>query len=68
MGQPEESVTLSAPLHPELDQIDMSESDLPEILYHCTDTAGFLGILQSRTVWLTHSTGMNDHGENSHVF
>lgn len=38
------------------------------LLYHYTDSAGFLGMLSSRKVWATDARFMNDHGEGAQAF
>ena len=36
---------------------------LPEILFHYTDSKGFLGILESNTLWATSARYLNDSSE-----
>lgn len=36
---------------------------MKEVLYHYTNAAGFLGILESRTIWATHTSFLNDMDE-----
>jgi hypothetical protein len=38
----------------------------PPVLYHFTDTAGFLGIVDSGQLWGSLATGLNDAGEIAH--
>ena len=37
--------------------------ELPDVLWHYTDTAGALGILRGRALWATHAFFMNDASE-----
>jgi hypothetical protein len=39
----------------------------PEVLYHYTTQAGLLGILESRTIWATHTRFLNDTSEYQHA-
>ncbi len=39
----------------------------PEVLYHYTTQAGLLGILESRTIWATHTQYLNDRREYLHA-
>jgi Protein of unknown function (DUF2971) len=39
----------------------------PETLYHYTNQTGFLGIIRSRQMWLTHTQYLNDRREFSHA-
>ena len=42
---------------------ELSTHDIPPILYHYTDAAGFLGICQSRSLWASDATFLNDSTE-----
>lgn len=46
----------------------MSEDNFPKILYHYTSAQGFLGILQSRTLWASHILFQNDLREGKIAF
>jgi len=39
----------------------------PEVLYHYTTQAGLLGIIESRTIWATHTRFLNDTSEYQHA-
>jgi hypothetical protein len=41
--------------------------DPPDPLYHYTNVAGLLGIIQSDTLWATHSSYLNDPSEIVHA-
>ena len=39
----------------------------PEVLYHYTTQAGLVGILESRTIWATHTRFLDDTSEYQHA-
>src|ERR1035437_10348273 len=39
----------------------------PEVLYHYTSPAGFLGIIDSKTIWATGAEHLNDSQEVLHA-
>jgi hypothetical protein len=39
----------------------------PEVVYHYTSASGYQGILDSRTVWASHGSFLNDRSELSYV-
>lgn len=47
---------------------DLDEAPLPSAVYHYTDTAGLLGILDSGVLWATHYRYLNDSSELRYVF
>jgi hypothetical protein len=38
-------------------------SDLPPTLYHFTDAAGLIGIIKSKSLWVSHARTLNDAAE-----
>jgi hypothetical protein len=63
------SVAFAAPFHRVIlgvhGEVDASSAAVapPPVLYHFTDTAGFLGIVDSGQLWGSLATGLNDAGE-----
>lgn len=49
-----------------LDKAHAVPAEGPDLLYHYTSPAGFLGILTSGTLWLSHSGFSKDRSENSY--
>lgn len=47
---------------------DLNAIRLPEVVYHYTDVAGFLGIISSGFLWATDYRFLNDSSELSYVF
>jgi hypothetical protein len=45
----------------------MDDRAVPPLLYHYTTAEGFLGIVQSRTLWATHIHYLNDAQEYHHA-
>jgi hypothetical protein len=43
------------------------QAALPDVLYHYTDAAGLLGIVQSGQLWASHAAFLNDSTEISYV-
>ncbi len=49
------------------DAAETPPSMVPQVLYHYTDAAGLLGMLQSRRIWLTDYRFLNDRTEFVHI-
>ncbi len=45
-----------------------TDESLPEVLYHYCDVGGFMGIMQSKCLWLSHAGYMNDYSEYKWLF
>lgn len=45
----------------------MTAEQLPELLYHYTDSRGFLGIVESKKLWASSIRHLNDSAEYHHV-
>ena len=48
----------------EQEQIETNGQAEPELLYHYTNQKGLLGILDSKSIWATHSHFLNDFSEH----
>lgn len=46
---------------------EVIDQPIPNVLYHYTNSAGFLGIIQSSEVWCTHTQYLNDTREFRHA-
>ena len=68
MGNCEEANILE--LRRELDQLRgrYIDKDLPDKLFHYTDTAGLLGIIESQQLWATHRSYLNDATEINYTY
>jgi hypothetical protein len=56
-------------LHPLQDQLpEVSKAPLPDVVFHYTDTAGLLGIIERGGFWATDYRYMNDSAEIQYVF
>lgn len=47
---------------------NLQEDQLPDVVYHYTDSAGLLGILSSGSVWATDYRFLNDSSELAYTF
>jgi hypothetical protein len=43
--------------------LQTQEQEPPELLYHFTDAAGLIGIVESNAIWLSLATSLNDRSE-----
>src|SRR5581483_12485367 len=43
----------------------LERSERPQVLFHFTDCAGLMGILQSQTLWASLATALNDASETT---
>lgn len=49
-----------------IDSLPATLQMLPEKLFHYTESAGFLGIVKTKTLWATDFRHLNDRSEHSH--
>jgi hypothetical protein len=66
MSQQEEVNNALYPIQPMLPDLDIEP--LPDAVYHYTDTAGLLGIIQNGTLWATDYRFLNDSSELWYIY
>jgi hypothetical protein len=47
---------------------DLIDAKIPDLLFHYTDAAGLLGIIDSRKLWMTKVQYLNDKSELNYAF
>lgn len=47
-------------------RLKLVASNFPKVVYHYTSIEGFMGIISSRSVWMTDYSYLNDHRELTH--
>src|SRR2546430_1425649 len=55
------------PYQPNVIEVPATDGEPPPLMFHYTDRAGLIGIIQSKTVWATHIRYLNDSSEYSYT-